>query len=130
MRYLGIDYGTKRVGVAVSDEAGTMAFPRSVLPNDGALLDALVALIEKEAVGAVVIGHSVNTKGEANAVQDGIENLILDLTLAVGLPVESEPEQYTTQAALRIQGRTSQTDASAAALILTGYLDRQRHRRR
>lgn len=122
MKYMGIDYGTKRVGVALSDDGGKMAFPKSVLPNDAWLLKALVALIEKESVGTIVIGHSLGRDGVPNAVQAKIEELIGDLTLETGLPIHLEPEQYTTQESLRIQGRTDMTDASAAAIILNSYL--------
>ena len=126
MKYLGLDYGTKKVGIAVSNEGGTMAFPREVLPNDGKLLAALLAYIEKEHIDAIVIGHSLDRTGLPNAVQDAVQELIGDLTLHVGLPVHLEPEQYTTQAALRLQGRTEKTDASAAALILDSYLMREK----
>lgn len=125
MRYMGIDYGTKRVGIALSDESGAMAFPHTVFPNTDELLVKLQTLISDEDVGAVVIGHSLNTDNEANTVQEGIDALMLDLTLATGLPVHLEPEQYTTQEALRVQGRNEKTDASAAAIILNSYLSKQ-----
>ena len=47
---------------------------------------------------------------------------MLDLTLEVGLPIHLEPRLYTTQAALRLQGRNAMTDAAAATLILDNYL--------
>jgi RNase H-fold protein (predicted Holliday junction resolvase) len=47
---------------------------------------------------------------------------MLDLTLNLGLPIELEPEQYTTQEAIRLQGRNEMTDASAASVILNSYL--------
>lgn len=122
MRYMGIDYGTKRVGVALSDESGSMAFPHSVLPNDATLIPALTKLIEKESVEEVVIGHSVDAKGQENVLQQHIDEFTGTLTLAVGVPIHLEPEQYSTQEALRTQGRTEKTDASAAAIILNSYL--------
>lgn len=125
MRYLGIDYGTKKVGLALSDETGTMAFPAAVLKNTKALRAELCQLIESEKVGEIVIGHSLNRDGEPNAVQKEIENLITDLTLDTGLPVHLQPEQYTTQEALRIQGRNEQTDAAAAAIILNSFLTKR-----
>jgi putative Holliday junction resolvase len=122
MRYLGIDYGTKRVGVALSDEGGSMAFPHAVIENTPALADELEALVAHEHVEAIVIGHSLNTKNEPNPAQEEIESLIGDLTLRTGLPIHLEPEQYTTQEALRTQGRTSMTDAAAATIILNSFL--------
>lgn len=128
MRLLGIDYGSKRVGIALTDESGVMAFPHSVLKNDGDMVGVLEKLIADEGVVGVVIGHSIDLDGRDNAVQSGVIDLIGDLTLATGLPIELEPEQYTTQAALRIQGRTEKTDASAAALILEGYIAKNKHK--
>jgi len=119
---MGIDYGTKRVGVALTDPGCKMAFPHDVLVNNKQLFTKLVEIIESQAVGEIVIGHSLDRSGAPNAVHQGAEALLLDLTLGVGVPIHLEPEQYTTQAALRIQGRTAKTDASAAALILEGYL--------
>ncbi|MFM2339528.1 MAG: hypothetical protein RLZZ360_164 [Candidatus Parcubacteria bacterium] len=126
MRLMGIDYGTKKVGIAFTDESGKMAFPHGVIPNTPKLLDVITGLINEKRVGAVVIGHSLDKEGKPNTVQAAVESLMLDLTLATGLPIHLEPEQYSTQAALQLQGRTAQTDASAAALILDGYLTRKK----
>ncbi len=126
MRLMGIDYGTKKVGIAFTDEGGHMAFPHAVVPNTPKLLDVIVGLIQEKKVGAVVIGHSLDKEGQPNSVHAAVEGLMLDLTLACGIPVHLEPEQFTTQAAIQIQGRTKDTDASAAALILDGYLTRQK----
>ena len=122
MRYLGIDYGTKRVGLALSDEAGKLAFPHTVVPNNAALLDAIKTLVSEKDVATIVIGHSLNRAGEPNAVHAAVETLVQEMTLELGLPIHLEPEQYTTQAAVRIQGKNDQTDAAAAALILDSYL--------
>jgi len=126
MRILGIDFGSKRVGLALSDEGGTMAFPHAVIPNDASLRRAIVSLIEEKQVGQVVIGHSLDRKGVPNKIHAAVEELITDLTLQVGVPVHLEPEHYSTQAALQIQGRTDMTDASAAALLLDSFLTRNR----
>ena len=130
MRYVGIDFGTKRVGVAVSDDGATIAFPYAVFDNDAKLLENIVALIEEYGVAAIVIGHSLDQYAKPNAVQSAIESFMTDLTLQCPTPIHLEPEQYTTQAALRIQGRNEKTDASAAALILDGFLQKQRSQQR
>lgn len=125
MRLLGIDFGSKKVGLALSDERGVMAFPHSVVPNDEKLIPTIEALALKEHVTKIVIGRSLNKEGNPNKIQEAIEACMLDLTLALGVPIELEPEQYTTQEALRIQGKSAMTDASAAALILNSYIMRQ-----
>lgn len=126
MRYIGIDYGTKRVGVALTDEMGTMAFPHKVIPNTPELVSKLEALIAEKQVSEIVIGHSLDKNQQPNKVQAAIEELMTDLTLATGLPVHLQPEQFSTQAALQIQGRTDMTDAAAAALILDSYLTKKK----
>jgi len=124
---MGIDYGSRRVGIAFSNEDGTMAFPHSVLPNNAGLADALTELAKGERAEAIVIGASQTLGGERNPIQERIDECIQDLTLALGLPVYSESEVFSTQEAIREQGRNEMTDASAAAIILNSFLTKQRH---
>ncbi len=126
MRLMGIDYGSKRVGVALSDESGRMAFPHTVIKNSPTLLKELEAIILEKQVGEIVIGHSLDKDRKPNKIHEAVEGLMMDLTLATGLPIHLEAEQFTTQAALQIQGRTDQTDASAAALILDSFITKQK----
>ena len=129
MRYLGIDFGTKKVGLALSDEGGSMGFPHGIVPNDGRLIDEVLALIERKEVGAVVIGESRDFSGKENAVAKDAKAFGLLLERRTDLPVYFEPETLTTQEArrdfegVRIPGNAA-VDASAAALILTSYLSR------
>lgn len=124
MRLMGIDYGTKRVGIALSDDQGMMAFPHVVLPNDQSLQKSIEEIINTQSVGKIVIGHSLGRDGAPNSVHTKVEDFILDLTLNFGLPIELEPEQYTTREAVRFQGKTDMTDAAAASIILNSYLTR------
>lgn len=123
---MGIDYGTKRVGIALSDQSGRMAFPHIVLNNDTKLLEELESLIKEREVEEIIIGHSLGRDGLPNSIHAEVEELIGDLTLRVGLPIHLEPEQYSTQEALREQGRNAQTDASAAAIILNSFITKKK----
>ncbi len=123
---MGIDYGTKKVGVALSDESGKMAFPHSVIKRDGELVKALTELAEANDVRFIVLGYSLSGDGKPNSLHAEVEELMGDLTLALGVPIHLEPEQYTTQAAIRLQGRNDKTDASAATLILNSYLEKNK----
>lgn len=130
MRYLGIDYGTKRVGLALSDEAGAMGFPHAVVPNDPLLLGSITELIRNEQVGAVVMGESLNFKGEENPVAKEARAFVQSLIEETGITVFYEPEMLTTQEARRdFEGIRTHgvVDSSAAALILTSFLDKQRN---
>lgn len=135
MRYLGIDYGSKRVGLALSDEAGTMGFPHAVIPNTPELAEVLKALVRREGVGAVVIGDPRGLTGDPNTIAAEVASLIAALAKE-GISIHLESEAFTTAEARRMPGKTVKSrktkrpppvDASAAALILTSYLSRTRH---
>lgn len=123
---MGIDFGSKKVGLAFSDESGSMAFPYGVVPNDAKLFPTVLKLIKEKNVGEVIIGHSLDKEGKANKIHEAVETFMLDLTLELGIPVHLEPEQYSTQQAIRIQGKNAQTDAAAAAIILDSFITRKK----
>ncbi len=136
MRYLGVDYGSKKVGLALSDEAGTMGFPYAVVANTPRLVDELCARITKENVSAVVIGESRNLAGGENPIARDARALGTLITARSGAPVFYESEVFTSVAARRAPTKSEKTrapkaradvDASAAALILTSYLSRTNH---
>jgi len=129
MKYLGIDYGTKKTGIAISDEAGTMGFPHAVKPTDPRLLDDLALLIKEKGIEAIVMGESKDFSGGDNAVAEEARRFAEDLQARAGIPVHFEPEMFTTQAARRFPDGSRMegspdVDAQAAALILTAYLER------
>lgn len=127
MRYMGIDYGSKKTGVALSDERGFMAFPKAVYPTDEDLLDTLVVLVRGENVEAIVMGESRNYAGNENTLMLSARALAADLSKETACPVYFESEILTTKEAERLQGSTPMTDASAAAIILQSYIDRDHH---
>ena len=124
MRFLGIDYGSKRIGTALSDEGGTLAFPKKVIPNGENIFPELDAIIKKENVSEIVVGESIDFSGKPNAIAEEIETFIFRLQSKFGLPVHNQKEFLTSVEARRYQGG-GQVDASAAALILQRYLDRR-----
>ena len=127
MQRLGIDYGSKKIGLALSDESGTLAFPHSVIPNDAEYRKKIERLIDERKVQEIVIGQSLNLDGSPNQIQAEIEELVTDLTLATGLPVHLEPEQYSSRQAASETGKNKQIDASAAAIILDSYITKQKN---
>ena len=125
-RILGVDYGTKRVGIALSDESRKFALPCCVLPNNPKLLVEIKAIMHEHDINEVVIGDSRDYKGKANRIQDSILNLKRQLE-DNGYKVNLELEFMTSMQAERFQGKTDKTDASAAAIILQSYLDKNRN---
>jgi len=124
MRLLGIDYGAKRIGIAISDEGGKLAFPREILPNDKNIFKSLGKVIEEENIGEIVIGESSDFAGKPNPIAKQIETFSRELKKRFKLPVYKEKEFLTTIEARRY-GESNKVDASAAALILQRYLDRK-----
>ena len=131
MKYLGIDFGTKRVGFAVSDSGGTLARPLSVAKNDSKLMYEFDKVVAGEGIECIVIGNSAG-----NPVQRDIEEFIGQITLTSMLPVEMMTEAFTSAEAHGRKGKESTNarmtkaptkpddlDARAAAVILQRYLD-------
>lgn len=127
MKYLGIDYGEKRVGLAVSDEEGKVAFPLDVLSNDKRLLDRVKKICADEKIESIVIGESKDFGGKDNMIMKDAKIFYKALKKSVKLPTHWEIEFYTSKEAERLQGKHGMLDASAAAIILKSYLDKTRN---
>ena len=141
MRFLGIDYGTKRIGVAISDENGRLAFPKEIVLNDQESLIRIGDILKKEKVNEIVVGESVDFSGKLNILSAQIDFFITDLENKFKLPVRKQKEFLTSVEARKSkdgksdfnqkqahsklkQKKTGHIDASAAALILQRYLDK------
>ncbi len=128
MKYLGIDYGTKRVGIAISDADGKVAFPKIVLENNDKLLKKIGDIITDEACEAIVIGESKDYKGEDNKINPEIISFKRSLGTVIKLPISLEPEFMSSMQVEKAFGKTDMLDASAAAIILQTFLDKEAHR--
>lgn len=126
MKRMGIDYGSVKIGIALTDDGGAMAFPYEVVPNDKNFMSYVEELVSERGVKEIVIGHSLNNQGEPNKIHTAVEEFIADVTLSLGIPVHLEPEQYSTQQATHIQGRSAKTDAAAASLILDSFITKNK----
>jgi putative Holliday junction resolvase len=132
MRFLGIDYGTKRIGLALSDEGGRFASPYLVLPAaDQSIIAKIKSICEKEGVEKIIIGESRDFKGRPNPVMKKIVKFRERLAAVTTLPLDYEPEFLTSSEARRLpEGGEGEMikdgllDARAAALILKSYIDR------
>ena len=125
MKYLGIDYGTKRVGVAISDDEGSFAFPKAIVETAGAL-DTIAAICTQEGVGAIVIGESLASNGAPNTLIDATQAFKAKLAMHTELPVFFVREDFSTVEAHRYQTKAGNRDDSAAAIILQRFLDKQK----
>ena len=141
MKFLGIDYGTKRIGIAISDENHQIAFPKEVILNDKNTLEKISEILKKEKINEVVMGESLNFKGELNIVSEKINTFIFQLEKQFGVKIHREKEFLTSVEARKVgntkmnlrkggahskikREKTRRADAGAAALILQRFLDR------
>ncbi len=123
-RVLGVDFGTKRIGVAICDENRGMALPLSVIPNDKMTIANISKTIKEKNVVLVVIGESKDFKMEDNPIMEAVRVFESQLRVESGVEIDYEPEFLTSHQAHHVQGKTKMLDASAATIILQSYLDR------
>lgn len=121
-----LDYGSKRVGVAITSSIAKLPAPLTTLPNDDALLPSLTELIKREGVGLVVVGLPRNMDGTYSDQTRAAEAFATDLRQAVTVPVELADETLTSvDAEASLAGKQydkGEVDALAAAYILQRYL--------
>lgn len=142
MRVIGIDFGAKRVGLALSDPTATLASPWQTVPGGqpiavAARLATIVADLAADADGleAVVVGLPRRLDGSDNDQTPLVRVLAAELERASGLPVVLQDERLTSHEADERLARTErdwrkrkkQVDAVAAAIILQDYLDARRN---
>ena len=142
-RYLGLDVGTRRIGVAVSDELGLTAQPVLTLErksSGGSIsrddLRSLARLCRRFGVAGIVVGNPLHLSGKPSPQGASIQAFAAELGELTGLPIHLQDERLTTREAHRILyefGRKRQehrrvVDQVAAAMILQGFIDEQRSR--
>ena len=124
MRYLGIDYGTKRIGIAVSDDAGSFAFPKITLDNNAKLWPALKKMIADERAEELVVGDTRSMSGSENTVTAEADAFVARLAHETGKRVHRAREAWSSYEAARYaEAGTEHDDSSAAAIILQRFLD-------
>ncbi len=126
MKYLGVDYGSKKVGFAQSDDEGRLAFPLMISPNDQSLLKDTLELIREMKFGTVVIGESVDGNGKPNAIAKEARKFGMTLENSIDIIVKFEKEWYSTVEARKQPGNEGnhEVDDQAAAIVLQRYLDK------
>ncbi len=124
VKYMGIDYGEKRVGLALSNESNEFSLPFKVLPNNKILLQEIQKICVEKNVTDVVVGESKDFHGNKNPIMERISIFVSELEKTSGVKVHLEPEFLTSHQAQHIQGKTDMIDASAAAIILKSFLER------
>lgn len=143
-RYLGIDYGAKRIGIAVSDPGMSIAFARDYVANDGKLFERISSLIKEDEISRIIIGMPVSLSGEATVQTRETEEFARKLrSFLEGRDQNPEfdfiDERLTSRMAqsevLQTVPRKSRrrekglVDEISARIILQNYLDREKNLR-
>jgi putative Holliday junction resolvase len=134
MRILALDYGSKRVGLALSDETGTIAQPLEFLPAHPAakLLARLNDIVTEHNTAEIVVGLPRNMNGTYGPAADKVREFVVALQQVVSVPVNTWDERLTSvqanrfliQTGMRREKRKERVDQTAAAILLQSYLDR------
>jgi putative holliday junction resolvase len=134
MRFLGIDYGTRRIGLATGDELGVATpIPALVEAELAARRQALAAMVKQRRIDEIVLGYPLNMDGTAGYKAKETEALAEELRVQLGLPVHLVDERLTSHIAeqgmnqkqLREIRAKGIIDSRAAAVILQDYLDQR-----
>ena len=139
MRVLGIDYGRKRVGLALSDATGMLARPWKAIARTGGAAEVAAMLAreierlasEDDGLGAVVIGMPRRLNGDPNEQTLAVRSVVERLRPLVAIPLATQDERLTSREAESLLARREKDwrkrkpmlDATAAAVILQDYLD-------
>lgn len=141
MRYLALDVGDRRVGVAVSDKGGLIASPLTVIKRTSKVSDfaKIARLAREQGVGTLVVGHPLNADGTAGPQAQRIERyadalvaalqaegLELSMTLWDEYLSTQRAQQAMIASGRKAKDRRARIDAVAAAMILQDYLEAQR----
>ena len=136
-RLLGVDWGERRIGLAVSDESQLLAQPLTTLTRRAGKrfpMARLIALMKEREIAGVVMGLPLTADGSEGAAARQARALAEDIARHSGLSVDLWDERFTTARALQAvrdmggttQGRKAELDALAAAILLQHYLDAAR----
>jgi putative Holliday junction resolvase len=132
-RFLGVDYGTKRVGLALSDPLGITASPHSTVPR-ATVVSEVMNLVKEMDIGTIVVGLPTGLSGDEGMSASEARKLADELGSATGVDVVLVDERYTSriaegallQAGMKRRERREKVDQVAAALILQEYLEKLR----
>lgn len=133
-RIMGIDFGTTRIGISLSDPLQIIAQPFTTLGNEPGIIARICDIVVKEAIDLIVVGMPLNLKGEKGKKAQEVEKFIDEIKNATKVEVVHWDERFTTSIAhqtLLTMGtkrderrkKKGRVDSMAAAIMLQGFLD-------
>ena len=134
MSILALDYGTKRIGVAVSDATRSLARPLPFLPAEpfGKLVKDLKALLTEHKIETIVVGMPRNMDGSYGEASQKVRAFIAHLARTILIPIQTIDERLSTvqagrylhEAGHKAKDQRTKIDSASAAVLLQAYLDR------
>lgn len=129
MKYLGLDYGKAKVGLAVGDDETKVAVSKGLLKglSQNKLIEKIKALVNLEKIDRVIIGLPVNMEGEETEMTKEVQLFVEKLRSNIENPIQTIDERLTSQMAdtlLKDDKDKSKQDTVAAQIILQTYLDK------
>jgi len=133
VRFIGLDLGSKRVGVAICDERQSIATPFKTInkTNTNELIDQLNVIIEENNIGGIIVGNPINMDGSLGRSAQSVNDVASNISKFIDLPVILWDERLSTVGAFNLSSlldvnvskRVKTIDQNAAAFILQGAID-------
>ena len=133
VRFIGLDLGSKRIGVSVCDERQSVATPFKTInkTNTNELIKELKIIIDENNIGGIIIGNPVNMDGSLGRSAQSVKDISLNISKAIKLPVILWDERLSTVGAfnlssqldINVSKKVKTIDQNAAAFILQGAID-------
>lgn len=135
-RVLGIDYGSKRIGLALSDPTNILASPLTTIQNDNRAIEKIIDIINKNDVSEIVIGYPLNMNGTKSKICEEVDKFILKLSCKTDKKILKRDERLTSYIAQQqilesVKSKKKRQDKSlldqfSARIILQEYLDEKK----
>ena len=133
VRFIGLDLGSKRIGVSICDERQLIATPFKTInkTNTNELIDQLKVIIEENNIGGIIIGNPLNMDGSLGRSAQSVNDVASNISKSIDLPVILWDERLSTVGAfnlsslldINVSKRVKTIDQNAAAFILQGAID-------
>ena len=133
VRFIGLDLGSKRIGVSICDERQSIATPFKTInkTNTNDLIDQLKVIIEENNIGGIIVGNPLNMDGSLGRSAQSVNDVALNISKSIDLPVILWDERLSTVGAFNLSSlldvnvskRVKTIDQNAAAFILQGAID-------
>ena len=133
VRFIGLDLGSKRIGVSICDEGQSIATPFKTInkTNTNELIEELKIIIEENNIGGIIIGNPINMDGTMGRSAQSVNDVASNISKSIDLPVILWDERLSTVGAFNLSSqldvnvskRVKTIDQNAAAFILQGAID-------